>query len=51
MKAFRYLAMIVALAIPGAALADHFASSSTPDCCAHGAACCPHCPLCPHGNE
>ena len=32
--------------IPSIAVANHF-TSSTPSCCAHGAACCAHhCPLC-----
>jgi|GEM_PF-7081821 len=45
MKAFRYLALIVALAIPGAALASHLSA----DCCEPGAACCDAgCPLCAH---
>ncbi|HEY0192232.1 MAG TPA: hypothetical protein VGC42_14020 [Kofleriaceae bacterium] len=42
--------MLVALAIPGAALAGHF-TSATPDCCADGSACCPGCPLCAHGQK
>jgi hypothetical protein len=42
MKVFRYLAMVVALTIPAAALAAHV----TADAC--DASCCPQCPHCPH---
>lgn len=49
MKAFRYLAMIVALAVPSYAIADHFLSADD-DCCYPGSPCCKnHCPHCPRG--
>ena len=47
MKAFRYLALIVALAIPAAALAAR-ATSAPAACCDGGACCHPGCPLCAH---
>jgi len=47
MKAFRYLALIVALAIPATALASRALSA---DCCDGGACCQAGCPFCHHAK-